>query len=257
MSTSGSLHLNEQAEPLVGKEKAMIDAAVHLVSALSPNMFAGDNLITFLKTVGFTDDPAFVRAANAVLAPDLVRRMAWRLHTLSWAARMALRTEGDFVECGVFMGFKALFLMHLLEFNQTGIAFHLYDTFEGRPDKYPGAPLAPGTHKRAGLFEFVTQRFAPWPKVKIHKGIVPDDVIVDQIPNRISYLHLDMNAPEPERAALELMFDRMPVGGVVVLDDYGWAPFQDQKKAADSFFALRNHPVMELPTGQGMVVKTG
>lgn len=256
MSTP-SLFLNERAEALEGKDRAMLDAAVHLINAVSPDTFAGDNLITFMKTCGFANDPTFLKAAGAVQQPDLVMRMAWRLHTVSWAARMALRIEGDFVECGVFMGFKSYFLMHYLDFGNVDRKFHLFDTFEGRPDKYSGAALNPGVHKRPGLHDYVIDRFAPWPNVLIHKGIVPDDVRVEALPDKIAYLHLDMNAPEPERAALELMYHRMPAGGVVVLDDYGWKPFEDQKQAADAFFGALGQPVMELPTGQGLVVKSG
>lgn len=242
--------------PLEGKDRAMIDAAVHLIDAISPDHFAADNLITFLKTVGFINDPAFLKAAKGVNQTDLVMRMAWRLHTITWAARMALKVEGDFVECGVFMGFKSCFLAHYLDFGNLDRQFHLFDTFEGRPEKYTGAPLAPGTHARPGLFEYVVQRFSPWPNYVVHKGIVPDDVRIEALPEKVAYLHIDMNAPEPERAALELFFDRMPPGAVVVLDDYGWKPFVDQKDVADAFFAARGQPVMELPTGQGLVVKS-
>jgi O-methyltransferase len=239
-----SLHLDERAYPLEGKDRAMVDAAVHLINAVSPHNFAGDNLITFQKTVGFINDPDpdFMRAAQNVQQMELVMRMAWRLHTLTWASKMALKVEGDFIECGVFMGFKSCFLAHYLNFGTLDRRFHLFDTFEGRPEKYPGAPQPPGTHQRAGLHDYVVRRFSPWPNFVVHKGMVPDDVDQAALPEKIAYLHLDMNAPVPERAALEMMFDRMPPGA-------------DQKVAADDFFRGRVQPVMELPTGQGVVVK--
>lgn len=39
------------------------------------------------------------------------------------------------------------------------------------------------------------------------------------------------------------------------LDDYGWNVYRTQKDAEDARFAERGRTVIELPTGQGMVVK--
>ena len=43
--------------------------------------------------------------------------------------------------------------------------------------------------------------------------------------------------------------------GIVILDDYGWLVLRSQKDAEDEFFARRGYQVLELPTGQGLVVK--
>jgi hypothetical protein len=40
-----------------------------------------------------------------------------------------------------------------------------------------------------------------------------------------------------------------------VFDDYGWTGYQAQKHAADTFMRQRGLAVLELPTGQGLVVK--
>ena len=52
-----------------------------------------------------------------------------------------------------------------------------------------------------------------------------------------------------------MLFDRIVPGGLIVLDDYGWLPFKAQRDAEDIFFAERGYFVLELPTGQGLVVK--
>ena len=74
-------------------------------------------------------------------------------------------------------------------------------------------------------------------------------------PARIAFLHLDMNSPAAEIGALEVLFDRVAPGGIVVFDDYGWVLFRKQKKTADEFMAARGNVIMELPTGQGLMVK--
>jgi hypothetical protein len=44
-------------------------------------------------------------------------------------------------------------------------------------------------------------------------------------------------------------------GGIVVFDDYGWKVFHRQKEAEDEFMRHMGYEILELPTGQGIVVK--
>ncbi|WYX15476.1 hypothetical protein WJ974_02785 [Achromobacter xylosoxidans] len=68
-------------------------------------------------------------------------------------------------------------------------------------------------------------------------------------------MHLDLNNAEAEIGALDMLFDRMVPGAVLILDDYGWLYYRAQKDAEDPWFARRGYRVLELPTGQGMVIK--
>ena len=56
-------------------------------------------------------------------------------------------------------------------------------------------------------------------------------------------------------AALEHLFDRVTKGGIIIFDDYGWSGYVKQKIAEDAFMAARDHYIMELPTGQGLLIK--
>ena len=73
--------------------------------------------------------------------------------------------------------------------------------------------------------------------------------------DKIAYLSIDMNCMEPEIAAAEFFWDRMVRGGLMILDDYGWARHVAQKQAFDSFAAARGTTVLSLPTGQGLLLK--
>ena len=64
-----------------------------------------------------------------------------------------------------------------------------------------------------------------------------------------------MNNAEAERGALERLFGRVSRGAAIVFDDYGWDGYRDQKDAADAFLGERGYRVLELPTGQGLVIK--
>ena len=46
----------------------------------------------------------------------------------------------------------------------------------------------------------------------------------------------------------------MAKGGIIILDDYGWMAYEDQMTKEKKFFNDKNLKVLELPTGQGMVL---
>ena len=100
-------------------------------------------------------------------------------------------------------------------------------------------------------------RFAAWRNVVVTRGKVPD-VLAETAPPCIAFLHVDMNnaqGRQAERGALEVLFDRISRGGMIVFDDYGWTGYRAQKLSADAFMRERGLAVLELPTGQGLVVK--
>ncbi len=229
----------------------------------------GDRLLTLDKTAGFLDNGLFRQAFETIKGshqydqyngPDGI---LWRLNTLCWAAQCALRVGGDFVECGVFKGDMAWVVLHALGPAHVP-SYYLYDSFAGFSNEYSAPedyPLNPGFldfankhYREQGLYEYVRDRFVPFPNVKVIKGFLPEMLDVD-CPERIGFLHVDLNSPRAEVAVLERLFDRVVPGGVVVFDDYGWKLFEKQKIAEDAFMRARGYEVLELPTGQGLVVK--
>jgi predicted O-methyltransferase YrrM len=104
------------------------------------------------------------------------------------------------------------------------------------------------------LADKVRARFQPWQNVLVTQGKVPE-VLAEVAPDQIAFLHIDMNNAEAERGALERLFDRVSTGGIIVLDDYGWNGYRAQKDSADEFMRSRDLSILELPTGQGLVVK--
>lgn len=86
------------------------------------------------------------------------------------------------------------------------------------------------------------------------RGRVPDSLKI-AAPEKIAFMHLDINNADAEIGALEALFDRMVPGAVMILDDYGWLYYREQKMAEDPWFAKKGYRVLELPTGQGMIIK--
>ena len=75
------------------------------------------------------------------------------------------------------------------------------------------------------------------------------------VPKKIAFLHIDMNSAQAEMLALEHLFDKVTPGGVIVFDDFGWSCNVNQMTAELAFMNERGQHILELPTGQGVVIK--
>lgn len=91
----------------------------------------GDRMLTLDRSVAFRDDPRFQKAMrdcssstgeNQYSSPDGI---AWRLNTLIWAARCALKIPGDFVECGVFEGDMSWVVTEMVDLDGAQKTFYL------------------------------------------------------------------------------------------------------------------------------------
>jgi hypothetical protein len=227
--------------------KALLDEACSLVTS---GHFLGDNLFTWGRNNSLFEDKPFVQAWQSNLQNDADQAIAWRRYILACAAFHCAQLEGDFAECGVYTGSGIKTVMDYMggtAFNKT---FWGYDTFDYNPvagHKFAG--------QEEGLFDKVQERFASYPQVKLIKGLIPDSFALG-CPEKLAYLHIDLNNVEGEIAALEVLFDKVVPGGMVILDDYEWAGiYRPQKAAEDPWFYARGYRVFPLPTGQGFVIK--
>ena len=256
---------------LFGLAARTVDVVLRrLVEPCHHGFFWGDRLLTLDKSAGFLAEPAFQKAlaqadsstgANQYTSPHGI---AWRYHTLIWAARSCLKLPGDFVECGVYRGDMTWMITQCVDLRAAGKKFYLYDTFAGLDPRYPGesalakaqdfAQFSASEYSAQDIEGHVRGRFQSMDYVVVTKGVVPD--VLHQIaPDTIAFMHIDMNSPKAEAGALDMLFDRVSPGGIIVFDDYGWKQFEKQKESADRFMAARGQIIMELPTGQGLMVK--
>lgn len=209
--------------------------------------FAGDNLIAFGRNLGFLDDKRFIDAWSTHAKAPHERGVLWRTATVIWAARQAMRREGDFVECGCYKGTSARILLDTVDIGDR--AYFLYDLFEHDASMNHNAMPEHG----AGLFDLVRARFETFPNVSVIKGPVPES-FAQGLPERIAFAHIDMNNAPAEIGALDAIEERLVPGAVIVLDDFGALPYRAQHVAETAWFAERGVPVLELPTSQGLVI---
>ncbi len=170
---------------------------------------------------------------------------------LNFFAKISLNVEGDFVECGCHTGFTAHEVLKNLDLVKYQKKYWLYDLFEwNEGDEHTRLE----GHKNLKMHEDVVTKFSKYPNVKIIKGSVPES-FSDGFPDAISFCHIDMNHPGPEAGALKAIIPKLKKGGVIVFDDYGWWGYSAQKIALDPIADFFGQEILELPTGQAILIK--
>lgn len=225
----------------------LMEEALGLVS---PGYYFGDNLFVWMRNLSALEDARFRDAWKANILNTADEATLWRRYILCCAAFHCVHLEGDFVECGVWRGTGVKTVIDYFGKENFRPAFWAYDTFDTNP--VPGAAFE---GQEPGLFEWVKQRFAGYDQVRLTMGLLPD-TLEGNSPEKISYLHIDLNHAETEIAVLDRLFDRLVPGGILILDDYEWAGvYRVQKIREDPWFSARNYRVIPLPTGQGLIIK--
>jgi O-methyltransferase len=160
--------------------------------------------------------------------------------------------KGDFVECGVWRGGNALLAALIFRLYKYPSKIYLYDTFEGMTE--PSAKDVRISTGALAIEKFLKkqkekQRYASIEDVKnnfkrfnlLNKNIifVKGDVLKTlnlnkNLPKKISILRLDTDWYESTKKELEVLYPKLVVNGVLIIDDYGfWA---GSKQATDEYF---------------------
>ena len=145
---------------------------------------------------------------------------------------------------------------HKEKWNQSSKNLWLVDTFS------PFAiDLPTGTQNQTGAklalycddLEKVKGHFKEFHNVHFLQGLVPE--CLDRLEvEKISFLHIDLNAPKPEIAGLSLLWDRLVKGGILLLDDYGGSNRKDQHDAMNDFALKHSFEILQMPSGQGLAI---
>lgn len=214
-------------------------------------LFCSDNLITWNRNLSFLRDDFFVDILRDEKNTLAEKSILWRTYILLHFAELASSVEGDYLELGCHTGYTAAKVVQKISFGALAKKYYLYDLF--RWTEGDGHSHLAG-HDNPRMFEDVQQRFAEFDFVQIIKGSVPES-FAEGFPDKIAFAHVDMNHPDPEAGAMEAVLPRLSKGGAVVLDDYGWWGYSAQKMALDPIIRKHGLAVLELPTGQGLILK--
>lgn len=162
---------------------------------------------------------------------------------------------GDLIETGVWRGGATIFMRAILK--AYGVAdknVWVADSFEGLPEPDPEAyPIESKAHTGSVMkkvynhfavgIEDVQANFQAYglldERVKFLQGWFKD-TLPDAPIKSLSVARLDGDYYESTRDALINLYDRLSIGGYMIIDDYGEESWTYCKKAVDEFRAQRN-----------------
>jgi len=133
--------------------------------------------------------------------------------------------ECSVVEFGCYVGTTSLFNRRLLDAEQAGGEFHVYDSFEGLPEKTTADTSVAGDQFKQG--ELVASKKAFVANFKkaglrlpyIHKGWF-DELTVDEVPAGISFAFLDGDFFSSIYDSLRHIENKLLPLATIVVDDY-------------------------------------
>jgi O-methyltransferase len=178
--------------------------------------------------------------------------------------------DGDFVECGVWRGGNAMLAASIFKLYKSSKRVYLFDTFSGmtkptyrdRRISDNGRAMETFIRKQKERTEWAYASVRDVTNNFIKAGLLSDNVIfvqgdvittldIDQnLPTKVSVLRLDTDWNESTKKELDVLYPRLSIGGVLIIDDYGhWA---GSKEATDEFFAANNRrPFLQYTDNSG------
>ncbi len=184
--------------------------------------------------------------------------------------RASLPLPGEIVECGVFKGASFLRWVKFRAALSTPWSRRIigFDTFGRFPEASNDGDrllrerfvLSAGDQSISidMLTEILNEQLLNQ-NIELIAGDVAETIpaYLDAHPElKISLLNIDVDLAEPTLCCLDLLFDRVVTGGVILLDDYGAFPGANQ--AIDGFFAGRlEKPIRPAHSGSFTYVRKG
>jgi O-methyltransferase len=208
-----------------------------------------DDLFVWFRALHFLKDQAFVEAMGSLKDDAILRARIWRVYTLCWAAKSCMALDGDFVDVGCYDGKTVAVIDRYCGFSKhVSKRYWLFDIFDSPPLESRKVGHGPD------LYGQVQAMFPDASRYSVVKGPVPGS-FDGNLPEKIAFAQIDLNAAEPELAALERIFDRIVPGGMIIFDDFGFSRYSSTRELEADFMSRRGLTIFECPTGQGIFIK--
>jgi len=207
-------------------------------------------------------DTAAHRFNGQLLVSDQVSRddvaTVWR----ELEAILKAGVPGAVVELGCYVGTTSLFIRRLLDqVGQSGAReFHVYDSFQGLPEKVSQDSSAAGIEFTAGKLsvskkEFLQQfRAAHLEPPVVHKGWF-DDLTGADIPEPIAFAFLDGDFYSSILTSLKLVWPKLSPGAAVLIDDYQREQLPGVERAIRDFFHGKPTPPLRATHNIAIIIK--
>ncbi len=240
---------------LIGIDAFILEAGYHYV----PDYFGR----AAHKQEDIRKDPLFGELASEVIKSGRSSLYYDRLYMIYQSLlhlKILVKSQEciNLVEAGVYKGGASYFIASLSDRLGLNISHYSFDTFEGHSDKDIDTGVE--TAHRPSFFgdtniEDVKRYLSKFDNVFVFKGRI-QDTCHNLNGRKIHFAHLDMDIYLPTIFSLDFLDRILVVGGIMLVDDYGFSSCPGIVKAIDEF--RLSHPGYfgaSLLTGQYLLVK--
>ncbi len=161
----------------------------------------------------------------------------------------ALPLDGDIIECGVFRGTSLKMIARSVMDRAPKKTIFACDSYEGFPADGIGSKdttLFRPVSRLKGKFAAATdvpERLTRFFSAYGVNGRIEKGYFSDTLPrlreSRFCFVHIDSDTYQSHVECLEILYDRVVPGGIVVFDDYNEPRWPGAKRAIDEFFSSR------------------
>ena len=219
------------------------------------NFLFSDDLMVCFRNLGFLKDKDFERAFGPRHDDPILRARIWRIWVVSWSLSTRWTKGGLALDLGtyngktMFIAIKYAILKNQKLSNKRPSSIILADCFENPPSE--ASKKDHGKH----LCDSVKNQFNQLDNVKVVKGFLPDSINNIDLSEGITWCQIDLNSAEADLNCLRYIYDKLNPGAIVVFDDYGFSRYSQTQNEIDKFLLDKPETVLEIPTGQGLMIK--
>ena len=182
----------------------------------------------------------------------------YRCYGLWSLVEQTTRLTGDILEVGVWRGGTGCLMAKRVQLLKSPAKVFLCDTFRGvvkvserDPHYKEGAWATPKDYVEKLIGDLDLSN------TTILEGIFPDDTGHLIETHQFSLCHIDVDIYRSGLDILEWVWPRMPIGGVLVFDDYGFAGHDGITNLVNERAHLAGSLTLYNLNGHGLVIKTG
>jgi O-methyltransferase len=202
------------------------------------------------------DDPEFGRVHAAISQHTLVD--LYRCFELWELVGQVAHLPGNILEVGVWRGGTGGLIAARAMASATGKTVYLCDTFTGvvkateKDSAYRGGEHADTTE---GIVAELISGLEVH-NARIVKGIFPEDCAETMEREQFCFVHIDVDVFQSAKDVLDFVWPRMPAGGTVVFDDYGFPACDGIPKLVHEYRGRHDMVILHNLNGHAVLVKT-
>lgn len=172
-----------------------------------------------------------------------------------------LDVPGDIVELGCNIGTTSLFIRKFLDICGSNKDFHVYDSFEGLPEKSnQDCSTLERQFKKGHCKTNVDVFIGNFKKYNlklpnINKGWFKD-IPDDKYPDKICFAFFDGDFYTSITDSFEKVYPKLSNKGRIIIHDYKWKVLPGVEKACDDFLRDKSETVNSIESSVGLMIKS-